>query len=181
MKNIAIIESYTDDSRIPKWGAIKTKFGKSYKFHPVEQEVEAFINSIPDKSLFILFAHLGDTQDYNEALFEKCSSNNVVLIQYTGGVSQYKISANSIENIHFNMLMDNIDIFLIHCKKLISITEADLGLLIAIDPKLEELLEPFKFISPFAKLSDKITLEDGTETTVAYAKDKLHNYLGIKK
>lgn len=170
MKNIAIIESYSDDSRKSKWEAVKTKFGKSYKFHPVENEVEEFINSIPTKSLFILFAHLGDTQDYNEALFEKCSSSNVVLIQYTGGVSQYQISATSIESIHFDMLMDIIEVFLSHCENLNSISENDLGLLVAIDLKLEELLIPFATANPF---------QDNEK--LRKAKQALNDYLKSKK
>lgn len=149
MKNIAIIESFSDDSRKSKWEAVKVKFAKSYSFNSVENQIETFINAIPTKSIFILFAHLGDTQDFNEALFEKCSGNNVVLIQYTGGVSQYQISANSIENIHFDMLMDNIEAFLFHCEKLNSVTENDLGLLAAIDPELERLLIDFATADPF--------------------------------
>lgn len=170
MKNIAIIESFSDDSRKPKWEAVKTKFGKSYNFHSIENEVEGFINAIPSTSLFILFAHLGDTQDFNEALFENCSSSNVVLIQYTGGVSQYQIAANSIENIHFDMLMDNIEIFLSHCQKMNSLAETDLGLLIAIDPELERLLKEFVNYHPHTAFSEDLKAK----------KTELQNYVNTK-
>ena len=183
MKNIAIIESFSDDSRKPKWEAVKIKFAKSYSFHSVENQIETFINAIPNKSIFILFAHLGDTQDFNEALYQKCIDSNVVLIQYTGGVSQYQISANSIENIHFDMLMDNIEIFLSHCQFLESITEYDLQKLIGFDPKLEAQLELLhQCLTPAGAASankiNNYTLIDADVENVKIGEQNILEYLG---
>jgi len=165
MINIAIIESYSDNSRKVKWNKIVSNFSDCFSFEQVSENIEQYINAIAAKQLFVVFAHLGDTEDFNEALFANCKSSNVVLVQYTGGVKDYQISDNTIENIPFVMLMENIDAFLSEHKTSDSISVDGLGILVNIDPNLEQLLKPFENTLPLD--------ESWKGTKLQTAKDKL--------
>lgn len=50
--------------------------------------------------------------------------------------------------IHWNTFIENLETFFNHVKNKSELTKEDLGLLYAIDPKIEELLLPFSNISP---------------------------------
>ncbi len=131
-----------------------------------EDAVAQAITLIPTLRPKVVFAHWSDTIRVNDRLTSNCGAVGAALIQYTGTPGSPKIEGTKVVGLPYDTLKENIDSFLLHAGASDRITEEELLLLVAIDPKLERLLAPFSATSsPFKAPSSPQAKENSLRHT----------------
>lgn len=179
-KIIVILDKLSTEERKTFWNTIIDKYSTDFLINSVtsDQSIRSYVDSIPTiESAFIIFAHNSDIHEIEKrtVLMSNCVQKKIPLVLYSGGsTGEAKFNNLLLDNLHSDVLEENIGKFLMDIKDQAAIEEGKLELLVAIDPKLEERLLPFESTSPYAT---EYAAKDKSKKLLKDAKAELQTYV----
>ena len=188
--SIIILEVFIEEKRKLHWENAEKRFNEAFNFRWINSsdEIKQFIDTIASvvELPLIVFGHNSDIVDLERRtkIINACKKKKIPIVLFSGGSNKgYNIDDLLLEDLHVDVLAENIISFLDHLNKNNTITGDDWGTLVEVDPELENLLLPFETLSPTANSNDIVILKNGnlTEHKTIGEVDKLLNDYVQKK